>query len=220
LKKTFQATIDQFKVLGARGEKIADKLLMANPAYGAMKGKNAAYVFNMSTAIVPDKMATAQFHELGHAMNANSKWGKLLLNLRKDYTPNALKISGIKIPFVRAAMGFVISSIALVGIFKNKKAEGEQAVGFWDKTTTFIKNNVGKLTFITMLPLVAEEALASFKGEKAVKGLINADLFKKVKLSNRLGLATYAVIAAFAGLGAMCATKIRDKIAQPNLNKA
>lgn len=160
--------------------------------------------------IAVDKIALSQLHELGHAMNKYGKIGKMLQNIR---------LGCIKNPLVAIVLGGITVAIPLVGIFKNKKAEGEKPQGFFNKTTTFIKNNVGKLSFLTALPLVLEEGLASFKGEKAVKGLISKYLLKKVKISNRLGLAIYVVGATIAGVAAYMTSKIRDKIAQPNLNK-
>ena len=102
-------------------------------------------------------------------------------------------------------------------IIKNKKAEGEQPKGFWDKTTTFIKNNAGKLTFATTLPMIFEEAIASFKGESFAKKLLSPELFKKVKLQNRTGLLSYIALGIFSGISAMLAVKVRDRIAQPDV---
>lgn len=147
---------------------------------------------------------------------SNNRIIESLKNVMKKLPSTA---TNVRIPIISRVAGLAATSIALVSIFKNKKAEGEKPQGIFDTVTTFIKNNVGKLTFLTMLPIVLEEGLATLKGEKAVKGLISKDLFKKVKISNRLGLATYATVAAVTGFGAYLASKIRDKIAQPNLNK-
>lgn len=204
-------------------KKIRIILKELNPVRMSGRGKNAFFNTQNNEILAVDKMALSQFHEIGHAMNKFGKGGNFLQNIRQDLISQKqmAKAFGqaIKIPLVGKIAAGIAATIALVGIFKNKKAEGEKPKGFFDKTTTFIKNNVGKLTFLTMLPMVLEEGLASFKGEKAVKGLINKDLFKKVKLTNRLGLATYAIAAAATGIGAYMASKIRDKIAQPNLNK-
>ncbi|MBQ2611149.1 hypothetical protein IJF81_02015, partial [bacterium] len=85
-------------------------------------------------------------------MNANlSKFGKILQKCR----PMAL----LAIP---------VSQIAL---WKTKKAPGEEPKNGLDKTTTFIKNNAGKLTFLAFLPTLLEEGLASVKGNKLAKKL-------------------------------------------------
>lgn len=198
-------------------KKINKILKSMNPLYQFKMGRNAVYNTEVKKILVSNKIALSQFHELGHAMNDNfGKVGKFLQNIRKDLIfRRAFK----KTPLSGKIALFGVALLPLVSIFKNKKAEGEKPKGIFDRTTTFIKNNVGKLTFLTMLPIVAEEALASYKGEKAVKNLINKDLFKKVKMCNRFGLMTYVTISVVAGFSAMLASKIRDKIAQPNLNK-
>ncbi|MBQ7450894.1 hypothetical protein IJS77_05695 [bacterium] len=207
-----------FKYVFPKIPKKLDKFLkLLNPVYQTKLGRNAFFDFTNNRVVATNKIALSQFHELGHAMNHhNGGFGKLLQNLRLDL----LKKTPVrKMPVVGTFAVIAASVIGLVSVFKNKKAEGEKPKGIFDTVTTFIKNNVGKLTFLTMLPIVLEEGLASFKGEKAVKGLISNDLFKKVKLSNRIGLASYATLAVITGLGAYWASKIRDKIAQPNLNK-
>lgn len=220
MKEALAAIDKKFNKIPAKNKilrKIRIILKNTNPFRVAGRGRNAFFGVFSNEILAVDKMAVSQFHEIGHAMNKFSKGGRLLQNIRLDFLK---KIKYKKVPFVGMVAGTIASTIGLVSIFKNKKAEGEQPVGFWDKTTTFIKNNVGKLTFITMLPMVAEEALASYKGEKAVKGLIDKGLFKKIKTSNRFALATYATLAVAAGVAAMIGNNIRDKIAQPNLNKA
>ncbi len=201
-------------------------LKMLNPAYQIKLGRNACFRFETNEAIVPNKMALSQFHELGHAMNYHTgKFGKFLQNIRLDIIKqikqqNAQKLifggKLTKIPVAGKVLGIITAAIGLVSVFKNKKAEGEKPKGFFDTVTTFIKNNVGKLTFLTMLPIIFEEGLASYKGEKFAAKLLKPELLKKVKLTNRLGLASYAAGAILAGLAARVAVNVRDKIAQPN----
>lgn len=148
-------------------------------------------------------MELAQFHEIGHALNYNmSKVGKFLQKARL-FTP-------------------MLATVALfTTLFKNKKAEGEKPTGWWDKTTTFVKNHAGKLAVAGMLPLVIEEAMATYKGEKFASKIPElGGLMKKIKASNRWGLATYVALTAAMGLGVMLAGKVRDAIIQPKANKA
>ena len=70
--------------------------------------------------------------------------------------------------------------IALIALLKTKKAEGEQPTGVVDKATDFIKNNAGKLTFATFIPTLIEEAMASIKGNKMAKELLNPQMAKKI----------------------------------------
>lgn len=149
--------------------------------------------------IKPSKLPLAGFHEIGHAMNYNlSIVGKTLQKMR---------------PFAMLAP-IVIGAIA---IFKGQKTPNEEAnQGWFGKTTSFIKNNAGKLTTLSFAPILIEETMATVKGNKlASKLLNNASLAKKVAKSNWVALGTYATVAVTAGLATFLAVKLRDKIASP-----
>ena len=217
-KSFIKACKNMYKGAGSKIKKLSTQ------QYQLALGRNAFFIPLQNTIKFTDKMALSQFHELGHAMNYNGKGlGNFLWRARPEAIGNYWlgKIAGIKTKFPLPAVILSLAGtvIGLTAIYKNKKAKGEKPQGTFDKVTTFIKDNVGKLTFLVALPRVLEEGLASFKGERAVKNLISKDLFKKVKLQNRIGLLGYAASAALISLGAVCASKIRDKIAQPNLNK-
>lgn len=146
-----------------------------------------------------EKMGLSGFHEIGHAINFNkSKFWKAL------HIYNAGKLS-------LAISGM----LALTALLKRPKAEGEQPTGTFDKVTTFIKNNVGKLTFAAALPMVAEEIMASVRGNKLAKELLSPELAKKVAKSNIFGAASYVGTAVALALGAYAANKVRDAIAHP-----
>ena len=167
-----------------------------NPIYQATKGKNAAYAPLLNNVYVDiEKMGASVFHELGHALNYNtSKFWKTMQLVR---TP----IQSLLIP-----------ALILTAIFKKPKKDGEQPQGFWDKTTTFIKNNVGKLTGAAMLPMFAEEIKATLNGQKYAKKLLSPELYKKVTRSNIYGAVTYGVVLALTAFGAWAGNKIADKI--------
>lgn len=171
------------------------KFLVSGQTEMFATGKNAAYVPGSKKIIMPaDKLSGAVFHEIGHAKNANlSKIGKLLQK-------------GIMLPLLAAP-------IALIALWKTKKAEGEQATGVVDKTTDFIKNNAGKLTFATFLPMLIEEAMATFKGNKMAKTFLKPELFKKIAKGNALAYMTYLLGAVATGAGVFVATKVKDSIA-------
>lgn len=146
-----------------------------------------------------EKMGLSGFHEIGHSINFNkSKFWKSL------HMYNAFKI-----PFAIAGM------LSLVALLKSPKVEGEKPENAFDKVTTFIKNNVGKLTFAAMVPMIAEEVMASVRGNKLAKELLSPELAKKVAKSNIYGAATYVGTAAALALGAYAANKVRDAIAHP-----
>lgn len=221
--------LKQFKLLTKLLPKELAKILTGlNPYVQVAMGRNAAFDFTTNKVLCGNKMPLSQFHELGHAMNFHKlggfsgKLGKFFQDLRLDVVMGRLKESigksvSKKFPVAGFALALASSFIGITALFKNKKAEGEKPVGFWDKTTTFIKNNAGKLSFMTMLPIVIEEGLASLKGQKLAKTLLSPQLFKKVKISNALGFTSYLAAATIVGLSTMFAVKIRDKIAQPNI---
>ena len=204
LPDDFKSTLDTM-IEGT--PKFLRKLWNLHPFVQIDKGCNACFIppqFNMpaeiaNKIIIPEgkDLVLSQFHEIGHALNHNfGRASKLLQKMR--------------MPVLAA-----LPVIALVALFKHKKAEGEKPQGFFDKVTTFIKNHAGKLTFTAMIPIVAEEALASFRGEKLAKELLSPELLKKVKLNNRLALLTYAGFAVASAIGIALGVKVKDAIAQP-----
>lgn len=162
------------------------------------KGKNAGFN-NLSNEVLinTEKLGTAGFHEVGHAINYNnSKFWKVMQNLRKP----AMIIPGI---------------LTTIALFKRKKADGEKPKGFFDKTTTFIKEHVGTLTTLSMAPIVAEEIKATQRGNALAKKLLSPENYKKVVKTNRYGAATYIAAALAVGVGAYVANKVKDAIAKP-----
>ena len=169
---------------------------LTNPIYQATKGENAAYAPILNNVFVDiEKMGASVFHELGHALNYNtSKFWKTLQLSR-------MPVQSLLIP-----------ALILTAILKKPKKDGEQPQGFLDKTTTFIKNNVGKLSGLAMLPLFAEEIKATLNGQKYAKKLLSPELYKKVTKSNIYGAITYGVVLAITAFGAWAGNKIADKI--------
>ena len=161
-------------------------------------GQNAFFVPRANAILVnKDKMSFAAFHEMGHAMNKH--FGAVSKSLQK-----------MRVPFM------LLSGAAfLTAMFKRKKADGEQPKGWFDKTTTFIKNNAGKLAALGMLPTIAEEGLASIKAHKLAKGVLPADKLKMINKFNAKAWLTYVGAAAGLGVGAYVVSKVRDAIAKP-----
>ncbi|MCQ2790250.1 MAG: hypothetical protein MJ229_07750 [bacterium] len=160
-------------------------------------GYNTVYHSKSKNIFTPNKdLILSVFHEIGHAMNDNmSKGGKILQKLRP--------LSLLYLP---------ISAIALL---KTKKGENEKPKNNIDKTTTFIKNNAGKLTFAAFIPMLLEEGLASIKGNKFAKELLSPDLAKRVAKANAFGFSTYLFQAFISGVGIFLGVKVKDAIAKP-----
>ena len=162
------------------------------------EGNNAAFIPNSNKILVSgEKMSGATFHEMGHALNANTKGvGKILAKLRQP--------------------GVILASAALlIGAFKRKKAEGEEPNGIIDRTTTFIKNNAGKLAFAGFIPLLAEEGLASIKGAKMAKPLLSPEAYKNLNKMHGKAFLTYLGGAVCMGLAARAASWVHDKLSAP-----
>lgn len=161
------------------------------------RGRNAVHLPISKTIIIHEKESIlAFFHEAGHAANVNlSKIAKVL---------NKCKLAKkLSIP------------IAIIALLKTKKAQNEEPNGIIDKTTTFVKENAGKLTFAAFLPLLIEEGIASVKGNNFAKKLLSPDLFKKVAKTNAAGFSTYVVLAMLTSLGIFAGVKVKDDLYKP-----
>lgn len=164
-------------------------------------GKNAFCSFiTRNIMINADRLAGLSFHEMGHALNASGN--KLI---------RALVISS-------HVTKLFVPAILAVGLLTPKKKEGEESSGIVDKTATFIKNNVGKLTFAALIPTLAEEGLASVRGGQIAKKVLDPKLLKRVSRNNFLAWTTYFTGTLIATEAVYIAVKIRDHVV--NVNKS
>ena len=182
---------EKIKPLKQFAEKMAD-----GQARQAKEGSNAFFVPHAKKIFVNNaKMPWTAFHEMGHALNGKSK---ILKTMQK---------SGRMMP--------MLALIPLcVGIFKAKKEENEQPKNKFDKATTFIKNNCGKLAFLPFVPMLFEEGLASVRGTKAAKEFLSKGEFKTLCKGNAAAWLTYLGMATAISLSAVIGSKVRDFIGQ------
>lgn len=171
---------------------------LLDPLESVINGKNAFYnPLSKKIYINLEKFGLLTFHEMGHAYNHNcSNFWKYIQKCRP-------------------VMRYTAVILALTALIKRPKADGEKPKSGFDKVTTFIKNNVGKLVALTAVPIVAEELMATYRGNKMAAKFLSSDMLKRAKSANRLGAITYIVSAVTAGLNAFAASKLRDKIAHP-----
>lgn len=157
-------------------------------------GYNACYVPDTKKIILNGEKATISgFHELGHAMNhLNGGFGKILQKLRKP----GMWLAG------------VMGTIAFLGSNKPKGAKKDLK----DK----IVNNSGWIAFGAMMPVVAEEALASHKGMKIAKqaGLAKP-LVNNLKKFYGKALLSYIGYALVTGLSVFAASKVMTLFTRP-----
>lgn len=163
-----------------------------------LNGDNAFYNDQRNEILINKaNRSISIFHEMGHALNKNN--GRISKVLQK----------------LRSPMGVIASVSIFTALLKRKKADGEKPEGFFDKTTTFIKENAGKLTFAGILPTLLEEGLASLKGEKLAKLVLSPENLKKIKKHNLYCYFTYLGFAIGTALTAVAMSKVRDEIAVP-----
>ena len=166
-----------------------------NPTTDIGRGFNACFVPKTKEIVLNKNLASISgFHELGHAMN-NMKGGigKILQKLRgPGYT-----IAGL------------MGSVAL--LTRNRPKEEEKG-DFKD----FIQNNCGKIAFISMLPTVIEETMASYKGVKmARKAGLAEPLIKNLKNFYGKALLSYGGYALLTGFAVYATSKIMEIFTRP-----
>lgn len=201
--KIFMEALDNHWLMKHFPKEAKEQIILKHPFFQMIKnGNNAAYFFHSKKIMYPEnnKLILALFHEQGHAFNANlSVLGKVL--------QKSARLSVLSVP------------IALISLCKNEKKPGEKPKNKADKFTTFIKENCGKLTFLSFVPLMMEEGLASIRGNGFAKKLLSPELASKVAKVNAFGFISYLTLAIFSGLGIYAGTKVKDAIAKPKLIK-
>ncbi len=158
-------------------------------------GHQACYdPFNRKVILNTNKISSAGFHELGHALNAlKSKWGiKYLAKLR--------------------APGYAIAGLMeYFAIFSRSKPKDAPR-----NLTDVIEDNCGEIAFIAMLPTVIEEAVASYRGIKlAKKSGVPKSLLNNMKKIYLKAHATYSGKAILGGLAVYASRKIMDYFTRP-----
>lgn len=161
-------------------------------------------VFKENTIYMPAKdLSYTLFHEIGHDLNHN--FSKLGLALQKLRMP-ALKLAGL---------------VALFGAFtKNVKPEEGKNMTKTQKAKNFVRDNAGKLSFAMTIPVLVEEAMATFKGQKLANKYLPKDIAKIVSNCNKVAFLTYLLMAATAALTSYSAVKIKDYFVAKKENKS
>ena len=156
--------------------------------------RNAFYSPDSRKIVInTEKMAIAGLHELGHARNhLKSIAGKVLQKMRLP----GYAIAGL------------MEYFALFSRTKPKEAN--------KSLTDRIEDNCGLIAFLAMLPIAAEEALASHNGvEFAKKAGLSKNHIKNLKAFQRKAWLTYGGRAALGGLAVATSRWIMDKFTRP-----
>lgn len=182
-----------------RLNEISKNNLFNNMKYGA----NACYIDNNKTVIINNKnLFTSVYHELGHAMNANTNiFSKALSKARNYITPMGISI----LAPITLAIGLAHK------VDRNKPIEKKDKV---EKTLDFVADNAGTITLVSYTPLLAEEGLASIRGLNQAKKVLPKDKVSKLAKNYLKAWGTYAKVAAvtsaLVGLGVMISNATKN----------
>lgn len=161
-------------------------------------GLNAAFNFKKNIICInKERLYSAVFHEIGHAMNYNlNSFAKMLQKVRI--------VNFITLPiFSTACLG--------VGLAADKKTK-EQKKSEHNTFKDFVHNNAGKLILLYGAPIVAEEALATKKGLNAAKKYLTPEQHQ-IHITNQI-----KALSSYIGAVAICAGAValgifvKDKI--------
>lgn len=170
--------------------------IISNPARiqeAIQEGLNAGYARNNKIYMPENKVSFLAFHEIGHSINFNnSKFWKGMQKLRMP----ALALASL--PMIYGA------------ISKESKAENGKELNKKQKINNFIRNNAGKLSFATMLPVLAEEGMATIRGQKLANQLLPKNIARKVLKGNAVAYTSYLITALGFAAAAYTAIKVKD----------
>jgi len=194
-KDYFQKAFDKSELYDKGVRIVPAQLLSENSVY--KNGTNACFIPSTKQVLLnTDKISAAGFHELGHALNAlKSKFGvKYLAKMR--------------------APGYAIAGLMeYFAIFSRTKPKGAPR-----NFTDVVEDNCGKIAFVAMLPVVAEEAIASIRGIKLAKSAGMPEPFvNNLKKLYTKALATYGGRAVLGGLAVYASRKVMDYFTRPKL---
>lgn len=170
-----------------------------------VKNKVTGEILHSKNTIIAnrEKMSTSLFHEIGHAFNANkSTFWKVMQKMRMP------------------AM-ILASSLAVFAAFtKKEEAKDGEELTTGQRVKNSVRNNAGIIAGVSMLPVVAEEVMASVRGCKWANKNLPKELAKKVRSTNICGAASYLASAAAVALSAFAAVKVKDSIMEKQQAKA
>lgn len=161
------------------------------------KGLNASFSSKNRTVYLNEKLITPGFHELAHA---------------KDYLRGFLPAAQKASKYGGRIFCFLLPVFAVCS--KNKQKKADKPLNVLDKTTNFIRNNIGKLTFLGFVPKLAAEASANFQGNKFAKeAKLPPEILKIIRKTHRLSNLSYLSGALIMALSSTIAVKIKDILA-------
>ena len=161
-------------------------------------GLNAYYTHsakNKEVIVNTKKLAEAIPHELGHAQNFNSNnfLRKLLVSSRGQ----SARLTKI---------------VFLAGLLMPKREKGEKSNDVFVEGMHVMKEHTGLFIFVSMLPVLIEEGLASINAAKMMKGNISEKALKHLNKTNFMAWGSYLTGSILMSLCASGAIFLKDKI--------
>ena len=177
--------VDKYKML----EKHLDVVSNGKNAFCVprLKDKSSLVVLNK------DKMGFSTFHELGHAVNAQSHGYKKFLNV------------------MRGPIALLIPLTLITGLLTNRSDDENSDMG---KFINGLKDNSGLIAAACTVPTIAEEGVASINAAKLAKGVLDKDLYKKLNKLNAKAWCSYLLSAVVIGSAVEFSVKLRYKIVE------
>lgn len=173
------------------------------------EGANAAYLHgNGQKAILvnSDQLYCNVYHELGHAMNFNTNIFSKALVKARHLTPFGASIVA---PFA------VLTSL----LHRPNDTKPQKEKPILERTLDFVSRHPVTLTALSVLPIVTEEALASFRGLKQANKYLKPEIVGKLAQNYTIAWMTYGVVAIGTVAGAKLGTYVADRIKNPKNDK-
>ena len=169
------------------------KYIAENMLFMVSKGLNAFYMPEGNFSVTAKKRASLMMHEIGHAINANKS--PVLKHL---------------ITASRIVPGVVCSLLLFNSITHSAKYEQGENRSRFTKIKDFFEANASKMAFLSFVPMICEEAMATTHGLKyAYKVLGQAKIGTFAKLY-AVGLSSYIGAAALTSFAIKKASEERD----------
>ena len=170
--------------------------------FGRFSSINAFYNPSTKEAFAPREMPSLIFHELGHAViDCKTKFLRFLQN-HSEFGKKVLPWAWLALPFID-------------DIARQEKSMDKDST--FSKMVSFIHNHVGSIVFLTFIPQLISEAMASHYGIRFAKIAEKAgELAKKdvnlLKTRYKWAFGTYFTAAVVAALTIKAYEVFRDKL--------
>lgn len=186
------ANTPQFNFKGNWFKEFA-KLSTLNAYNNILEGNNSMYFYrSKEIGVNMHKCSVSAFHEMGHALNYNTKGiGKCLQSMKK-------------------AGGLVTAIAFLTAVFRKPSAPEETSESLTGRFFDFVKDNCVGIAAAGQLPNLFEEGLASVRGHNLAKKVINPTQLKNLAKVNGTAWLTYLTVSAATVLGVYVSDKVRN----------